>query len=87
MVCRLVEQQNIRLLNQQAALERRIGFNEVEKARLEEALAKNAEEKASLLERQELNRKLQDLATQKLKDQNLAVDQLRIELSDFQQTF
>lgn len=76
-----------KLVNQQATLERKSSFNEAERIRLEEALARNAAEKTDLLERTELNLSLQKRATEDLQQKTKKLEQLRMELSDFQETF
>ena len=76
-----------KLINRESILGRKLGLNAAERIRFEEALDQNAQEKVALVQRKELNLKLQKLATEELFDLNQNVDQLRTQLSDFQGTF
>ena len=76
-----------KLINQQSTLRRKLDLNQAEKLRFEEALENNALDRQNLVERADLNLKLQQLATEELHKINQGVDQLRTKVSDFQSTY
>jgi len=74
-----------KLVNEYAALEKELAFNEEERLRLEKALGENAQEKVDLIESQQLNEKRRGLTQEELDKIKSRLETLKQELAAFEQ--